>query len=555
VIEGATVIDGTGKAAISDAAIVIEGNKIQSIGPRASVQRPAGARVINAQGKFIVPGLWDAHTHWRGWTGELFLAHGVTTILDLGTTTDWILAARGAEDAGRMRSPRIFTSGNVLDRRRETEGGFGGGVHSSFHMDYVTSPQNARAQVRRELEKGVDVVKVYQDMTLEELETITKEAHRVDIAVVGHSNNLYDSVKRGLDGVTHLWGVGLTLMPPDKLKEYEQRKVACPYAWMDVSKMDDLVSFLVQHGTYINPALINEHAAVLKQTKQWELDDYQLLMDPNLRYVPLDAVLSSLTFFHKLRSYSASLGPFPYVENVPPAVIEEYRRGYRNSQEFVGRFARAGGKLFAGSDAAGSASLPGASLLQELELLVEAGATPMQAIQSATYWPAEMIHLDYKLGTLQAGRLADLLILNGDPLADIRNLRKIETVMKDGKIVDTKYHREYQPAFSELEGVGASSSTPGTPHISEVQSITMNQWSMVIRNASPFELVVKGSGFHSTSLVYLRGKPLRTRFINSRELRAQVPVNGITDAGMFPVTVVTPWPGGGSSNVVGLSVK
>lgn len=359
VIEGGTLIDGTGAPAVPDISIVIEGTKIKSIAPRGSISYPAGAKVIEAQGKFILPGLIDAHTHWRGWTGELFLAHGVTTIFDLGNTTHWILAAKGAEQSGRLRGPRIFTSGDVIDRRRTRESGFGGGSHSSPHMAYVESPAQARQVARSLMAKGADLLKVYQNLTWEELKAVTEEAHKVDVAVVGHTNNLWEAVKNGLDGVTHLWPVALSLMSPENLQAYEENRIACPYAWMEWEKMDDLVAFLVQNGTYVNTCLINEHTGVLPQAKEYELADYQLLMDPNLRYVPLDAVLSSLTFFRKLRSYSPKLGSFPYVELVDQSVIEEFRRGYRNAQEFTRRFARAGGKIFAGTDAAGSASLPG----------------------------------------------------------------------------------------------------------------------------------------------------------------------------------------------------
>ena len=460
VISGATLIDGTEAAPARNVDLLIEGAKIKSISPHGSAPTPAGARVVNAEGKFIVPGLMDAHTHWRGWTGELFLAHGVTTVIDLGNQTDWILAARGAEESGAMRSPRIFTSGNVIDGPPARQGsGFGDATNASFHMSYASNAAEARAAVRDLLEKGVDVIKVYQELSPEALDAVTKEAHRVGISVVGHTNNLYDAVNHGMDGATHLWEVGLTLMSKENLQRFQQGKIASPYAWMDLKEMDRLVSFLVQHGTYINPCLINEHTGVIPQRTEFELYDYQVLMHPNLRYIPLSNVLSSLTFFHKLRSYSPTVGSFPYIETVDSSVLEEFRKGYSNSQEFVKRFAKAGGKVFAGTDASGSASLPGASLLQELQLEVEAGMTPQQAIRSATALPAEMIHVDYKMGTLQPGKLADLVVLDADPLADISNLRKINTVVKDGKVVDTSYHRDYAPAFNELEAIGVTSST------------------------------------------------------------------------------------------------
>lgn len=158
----------------------------------------------------------------------MFLAHGVTTIFDLGNTTHWILAAKGAEQSGRLRGPRIFTSGDVIDRRRTRESGFGGGSHSSPHMAYVESPAQARQVARSLMAKGADLLKVYQNLTWEELKAVTEEAHKVDVAVVGHTNNLWEAVKNGLDGVTHLWPVALSLMSPENLQAYEENRIACP---------------------------------------------------------------------------------------------------------------------------------------------------------------------------------------------------------------------------------------------------------------------------------------------------------------------------------------
>jgi Amidohydrolase family len=556
VIQGATLIDGTDAAPIRNATVVIQGSKIRSIVSGHSTAATEGATVINAQGKFIVPGLFDAHVHWRGWTGELFLAHGITTVIDLGDKADWILGARGAEENGQMRGPRIFTTGNIIDARTNSTGfSFTDTGNGYSPVSYVGSTAEAAAMTRELLEKGVDAIKVYQHLTGDELQAVTTEAHKVGLTVIGHSDNLYDSVNHGVDGVTHLWGVAETLMSPEDLAAFRKSRIASPYAHMQMDKMDALVSFLVQHGTYINPCLINEHTALLQETKQFEMDDYHLLMDPNLRYVPLTATLSSLSFFHELRSYSATLGSFPYAELVDPAVLDEFHRGYDESLEFVRRFAHAGGKIFAGTDTAGSASVPGASLLQELQLLVDAGLTPMQAIQSATRVPAQMIHVDYKLGTLEPGKLADLLILDADPLADIRNIEKIDKVVKNGSVIDTSYHSDYEPAFSELEGVGISSSAAGIPRISEVITVTLNQNSQALHGGSPFQLVVKGQTFRSSSLVFLNNRPLKTRFISAGELHADVPTDRTLDPGTYPITVFTPWPGGGTSNVATLTLR
>jgi imidazolonepropionase-like amidohydrolase len=555
VIDGATVIDGTGSAPMPNSVIVIEGARIKSIGPSGSVHAPEGARVIDGKGKFVIPGLIDAHTHWRGWSGELFLNHGVTTILDLGNPTDWILAAKDAESGGRIRGPRIFTSAGGIDKAKAAGSAAFGGATAAPYMHDIDGPDSARAVARSILEKGADALKIFADLTPDEYRAITDEAHKVDTPVIGHSSDLYASVNGGMDAVTHLWGVGITLMSPENKKKYQQNKIASAYAWMELDKMDALVAFLVQHGTYINTCLVNEHTGVLPQRREFEQADYDLLMNPNLRYVPLTETLSVLTFWHKLRAYSSALGSFPYIENVDAATLDEFRRGYKNAQEFTRRFSRAGGKIFAGTDAAGSASLPGESLHQELQLLVEAGLTPMQALESATRIPAELIRKDYKLGTLKAGKLADLVILDADPLADIRNTKKIRQVIKNGEVLDTTYHRAYYTPFSEVEALGLSSSSAPQPEITEVIGRTLNQNSQVIHDGSPFELVLKGINFHSTSLVYLNGRPLETTFVGRGELHARVPTERVPEAGTYSVAVMTPWPGGGISAAKTLAVK
>ena len=139
-------------------------------------------------------------------------------------------------------------------------------------MAYVESPAQARQVARSLMAKGADLLKVYQNLTWEELKAVTEEAHKVDVAVVGHTNNLWEAVKNGLDGVTHLWPVALSLMSPENLKAHEENRIACPYAWMEWEKMDDLVALLVQNGTYVNTCLINEHTGVLPQAQDRRRD-------------------------------------------------------------------------------------------------------------------------------------------------------------------------------------------------------------------------------------------------------------------------------------------
>jgi hypothetical protein len=554
VITGATLIDGTGAPPAANRTIVIEGAQITAVGPAGQVAVPPNARTVDAAGKFVIPGLIDGHVHWRGWTGELFLNHGVTSVVDLGNPTDWILAARDAEGGGLIRGPRIFTAAGALKRR--TAGEDAGSSDDAFpYISYVDGAASARAAVRALIGKGPDVIKVLGDLTADELRAVADEAHKVDLGVVGPTSHAYVDLDAGLDGVTGVADLSATLMTPENQKKYREGMLASPHAWMATDKIDELVTRMAARGTYLTASLIAEHGGAIPQARQFEMSGYDLLMRPELRYVPVHAALTLLTAWHTLPSHSYALGPYPFVHSTPAAVVEEFRRGHGNAQELVRRLAKAGGRIVVGTDAGGAASVPGLSVHQELELLVDAGVTPMQALVSATRTPAEMIRKDYKLGTIAPGKLADLLILDADPLADIRNTRKIGSVIKNGEIVDTRYHRDYHTAFAELEAVGVSRLTHPVPVVTRLVSRTMNQMSQVIHDGSPFELVVHGHGFHSSSLVELNGRPLETSFVSAAELRARVPTERIPVEGTYAVTVFTPWPGGGRSNVKGLSVK
>jgi imidazolonepropionase-like amidohydrolase len=484
-ITGATLIDGTGAPPAQNQTVVIEGARITAVGPSNSLQVPANARIVNAAGKFVLPGFIDSHVYWRGWTGELFLNHGVTTIVDAGGPTDWILAARDAERGGSIRGPRILTAAGAVDRH--------------------TGQVSTQAMVRALLVKGPDFINVAGELTLDQLRVVTGEAHAVEVPVLGDIGDAAAAVDAGVDGIAHVSGVSPTL-----------------------------VARMIERGTYLIPMLVADYGPAVPQARRLELANYDLLMRPELRYVPLTSMLASLTFWR-----------------TPDAV----NSGYAGAKDFIGRFAKAGGRVVAGTGAGGSASVPGLSLHQELELLVDAGLTPMQALVATTRTAAQMIKKDNRIGTIAAGKLADLVILDADPLADIANTRKISGVMKNGQVVEMGYHRDYHTQFGEVDGGGVPSLAHAVPIVTEVISVTLNQMSQVIHDGSPFELVVRGDRFDGSSLVELNGRPLATTFAGRTELRARVPTDRIPTEGTYTVTVFTPWPGGGRSNVKPLPVK
>jgi hypothetical protein len=399
------------------------------------------------------------------------------------------------------------------------------------------------------------VLAIAGELPADQLRAVTADAHAVDVPVVAETPDVDAALAAGVDGVVDLWQAGVSLLSSEDAARYRAGQIASPLAWADAGRMDALISSMVQRGTSLVPSLVSGYGGVAPQASQFESAAYALLMRPDLRYLPATTVLSALDFWRTARSSSSAVGAYPFVETLPPAALDEFRKGYRNAQEFVRRFVRAGGKVLAGTDAGAAGTVPGLSLSQELELLVDAGLTPMQALLSATNAPHQLMKTDYRLGTVAIGKQADLVVLDADPTADIRNLRKVSTVVKNGAVIDTRFRRDYHPEFAEIEDVGMSAATRPAPVVTEVISRTLNQNSQVIHLASPFELVVRGTHFHSSSLVRLNDRPLETRFVSPSELRARVPTERVPAAGTYAVTVFTPWPGGGQSNVKALPVK
>jgi imidazolonepropionase-like amidohydrolase len=543
VVEGGTLIDGTGAAPVPNSVIVIENGKITGLGPHGKVSIPSGARVIDAKGKFLIPGLTDGHVHYRSWMGELLLNHGITTVFDLGDDNDWILGVRQAERDGKVLMPRIFVAGLAITRP-------GGNFAPSYLSDAGTpaptstdparsGPDWARAAAKALIARGVDQIKVTADnLTAKEISAISDEARKANRVMLGHTTDIYTSVGNGYNGVTHLWGVSASLMTPENRQKFGEGKIQNPYAYMEPSKMDALVNFMVQHNASVNPLLVNEHPAMLPETAEFEQTNYSLYMNPELRYVPLGNVVSSMTFWHKTRSYSSTVGSYPYVEMLNPAELEEAQRGYKNAQEFVRRFNKAGGRIIGGTDTGGSAIVPGTGLLQEVRLFVDAGLTPMQALQTVTKNPAEFYHQADKVGTLKPGLVGDVVILDGNPLSDIHNLEKIHAVIKNGQVLDGRYHNDYHPEFwTASDDRGTSSSTADPPSLSSVSSN-----SPMVHGGGPVDLVVKGAAFNRTSLVCLNGRPVKTTFVSPNELHAMVPADRLQSAGTYNVTVTTAWP-------------
>jgi imidazolonepropionase-like amidohydrolase len=412
---GATLIDGSGGPPLAEAAIVVRGGRIESVGTRAGFQLPPKTREVDVAGRWIIPGLIDAHAHVERWALPRYLTWGVTTVRDLHGPLDSILRLRQEVNTGAVRGPRMYSAGAMID-----------GLPTTYPDALgANTPRDARKAVDRLVNAGADLIKVYTRVDPTLLKAVLDEAKTFNLRVAGHLG-LVDAVTASRDGISsieHLTGVPeACLADASSLNAAHYRGffagwTAFERSWagLDSADLDRVAKALAQQGTMLVPTLI------LHETFS-HLDDPAMLQDTMLRAVPELAQ----------RRW-----------NVPDMVrragwtAEDYPafRAARPKQDlFLRLFAAAGGRIATGTDASNQLLIPGYSEHRELQLLVAAGFSPRDALMAATRNGALVLGVD-SLGLIAPGKPADLVVLTRDPLADIRNTLAIDRVMVRGLLL------------------------------------------------------------------------------------------------------------------------
>src|ERR1700690_3528800 len=221
VLTGGTLIDGTGRAPLKNAVVVIEANKFKAVGASGKVSVPPGAKTIDAAGKFIIPGLFDSHIHYRDYVPELFLAYGITSVIDMGNPADYILAQRDGINKREIAGPRIFASGPSL---MELE------APGSNPTVPVGSADHVRETVRALIARGVDQITVNIDQDPDTFAVMAEEAHKAGLPIAAYTMHPREEVTLGLDILEHSYSISAgTKTDKNMLEEMRRERAATPY--------------------------------------------------------------------------------------------------------------------------------------------------------------------------------------------------------------------------------------------------------------------------------------------------------------------------------------
>ena len=415
-----TLLDGLGGPPLDDATVIVRGAKIEYAGPSRSASVPADARVIDAKGRSIIPGLADLHVHLQGgWNGvdndilgyqhylNGLLYAGVTTVLDTGNYQPWILQLRQEQAAGRLLAPRIYCVGAMIDGVDPTWPDLQYALASEFQIP---------ALVDRDKQARVDMIKAYGKLSIVLLRSLAEKAHKAGIRVVvdmWERNGSPDVSEAGISGYAHA----------------ATRKMSA-----------DDVQLIKDHNLFVITTIVVRESFARTRFRDASFLDQPLIADTTPPW-----------FLSELREFLNK----PQTEQEKKDTAEA-NADFEECKRNVKKFHNAGILLAAGTDAPYPGVFQGESLHRELELLVEAGLTPLEALRAATYDAARIMKAEDDWGSIAPGKRANILIVSGHPAERIGDTRKIETVVFNGKVLDRsalRYDPQHDPGFRTVPGL------------------------------------------------------------------------------------------------------
>lgn len=450
-----TVIDGTGARPKIDFTVIVEGSRIAAVSASTSTSIPRNATVMDGSGEFLIPGLADMHIHLTG-AGEptgsrefiipLLIANGITTVRDMGGSVEALKQLREEINSGKRLGPQIFFTGPYLD-----------GNPPSFQPSIVVqNAAEATAAVDELKKEGVDFIKVQSRLQPGPYYAIARESKKQEIRFVGHvpdSITATDASNAGQSSIEHLTGVLLDCSTRED--ELRQRQLAPPPKHETKSQANardrqwtkDLLDSYSQERT---DKLIQTFLA----NQTWQVPTFPVLVhigfltpetdlknDPKMKYVP---------------QKTQEVWQLGRDEQIDHRSAEEFTlraEAIQRLLQIAGKMNAAALPIMAGTDSTAPNVIPGFSLHEDLAYLVRAGLTPLQALKTATTRPAEFLHVTAEQGTIVAGKRADLVLLDANPLEDIHNTEKIRAVILDGRLLD---RHDLDALLTEVEQFASS---------------------------------------------------------------------------------------------------
>jgi len=425
-ITNVTIINPGAEAILREQTVLIEGKRITYVGDSNTIILPQNVERIDGNGKYLIPGLWDMHTHWGSrfapqLSMPLFIANGITNIRDLGGGTNLKLKSKWREETltGDLLGPRVIGQANLFIENLETKEQ----VHKLLNSVSFDEP---------------DFIKVYNSVLPGPFFSLMNEANELGIKVLGHkprSVSAIDASKAGYESFEHarlfLYECysGADELRATYLRRYTSETESSGYVvtptklreMVDLhdSKMcNELMKVMVENGTWFTPTHITR-----KMDAFADKDTYR--KDERLKYIHFAQRLAwTIDADSMIRIDPSSKGRQVFMDF------------YLKGLELTGKAHQVGVRILAGSDANDTYSFPGMGLHDELQELVLAGLSPMEALKAATFNPSDYFNLTKDYGSIEVGKVADMLLLNADPLEDISNTTQINHVFFNGAIYD-----------------------------------------------------------------------------------------------------------------------
>jgi imidazolonepropionase-like amidohydrolase len=425
VIAHVTVINPGTSSVQRDRTVVINSDRITAVSDSGKFQPPKGARIIDGTGQYLIPGLWDMHVHsafgdWfpggRDIILPLFIANGVTGVRDMGGDLPVLQTWRKEIANGQLIGPRMVVSGPMLD-------GYLPGDKLRFPSSIaVTTSASAIAAVDSLKKQGVDFIKVQSVISHDSYVAAAAEAHKQGLPIVSHVPDkvrIREVVAAGQKSIEHLMGIFEGCSTEEDKFIQGKGNLALLLSTQDKRRCDALAKLLAQNQTWQVPTLAWQRGGEF-------LDQLDLKHQPLDKYVP--AYWRNVAW----RRFTDEM--MPDLLRDPLALRHDY---FARNLQITGALHRAGVPFLAGTDSApGVYIMPGFSLHDELANFVEAGFTPMESLQTATSNPAKFLGMQAGLGSVEPGKIADLVLLKSNPLEDIRNIHNINAVVASGRILD-----------------------------------------------------------------------------------------------------------------------